>query len=357
MKEKFCEWYRNVCIDPTHEQLQNRWDSLQEYYESNDIDIMELVKLFFELPVEEQFKAEFIKPHFNKDMTFQRDNKREISLLAGTALMELLEDEVDVNKIILAIMCIAPFKQDVVISEVLDIVSEKLDDITSGIRSEKNTEQGKLAISDKGIANLAKNLETGSWSNESTINFSKILSQIANNFNILQSNQEKLQQSLAIYREDSDILSWLFGEWSNDLDKQLSKKINQSQISLVLGKELADLVKQIPGPYSAKAFLKKMLGHCKPDKNNITLLEIVDTLDEGWKKRLLDDYSIIKDGVNTPILLAVSKSQEVNDPNVWKHAYQKLTQINAEEVESDLLTWAYQIYLECLLVKVIICED
>lgn len=356
MKDKFCEWYKLVCLNPTHEQLKNRWDSLQEYCESEDINILELTKLFFGLPTEEAFKTEFVEVYSNRDMTFLYENEREISLLAGATLMELLEKNVQVTNIVLAIMCIALFKQESIILEVIDIASDKLDDITSDIRKAE-TEHSMRYIRNKGVSELAKALEIGTFSAESIIAFSKILPQMVSNFNILQNNQEKMQKSLEIYREDSDILSWLFGECSNDLKKQLNKKVNQNQISLVIGKELADLVKQIPGPYAAKAFLMKMLGHCKVDKNNIALVEIIDSLDENWKKQLLNDYSIIGGGENTPILLAISKSLETSEPNVWKYAYQKVMGINVEEVKGDPLTWSYQMYLECLLVKHNISEE
>jgi hypothetical protein len=357
MKEKFCEWYRIVCVEPTHEQLQNRWDSLLEYCESDDINVLELVRLFFGLRTDEQFRDQFIEQYASKDLTFQSKNEREVSLLAGATLMELLEEEFEVNKILLAIECIALFKQDVILPEVLEIVSDKLDDVTYGIRNELNKEQDYKSVSNEGMLELAKALEPGTWSSDSTIKFSKILSQIGTNFAIIQHNQEKLHKSLHIYKENSDVLSWLFGEWSNDLNKQLSKKVNQSQLALVLGKELADLVEQIPGPYSARAFLVRMLGHCKADKNNIPLVEMVDSLDENWKKQLLDNYNIIEDGENTPVLLAISKALEAGEPTVWKHAYQKTIGINAEEMISDPLTWAYQMYLECLLIKSYISED
>jgi len=350
MRENFCEWYMIVCANPTNEQLQCRWESLQQYCEIEDINILELVKMFFGLPTDVSFRNQFTESYANKDLTFQSKNEREISLLAGVTLMELIEKDIQVNKIVLAIMCITLFKQEVVIPEIPDVVSDKLDDITADIR-EIETEQSIIAISNTGISELAKVLETGTWSAENIVAFSKILSQIPANFNKLKNNQKNLQKSLTIYKEDSDILSWLFGEWSSDLKKPLNKKINQSQISLVLGKELADLVKQIPGPYSAKAFLVKMLGHCKADKSNISLLEMVDSLDENWKKQLLDHYSIIENGENTPILLAVSKALDANEPNVWKYAYQKTIGIDPERATSNPLTWAYQIYLECLLVK------
>ncbi|KJR44333.1 hypothetical protein UF75_5281 [Desulfosporosinus sp. I2] len=355
MRENFCEWYRIVCVDPSNEQLKSRWESVQEYCEIEEINILELVKMFFGLPTDASFKKQFIDL-YAKDLTFQSKNEREISLLAGVTIIELMEKEIHVTKIVLATMCIALFKQDAIIPDVQAIVSKKLKDITAEIR-DLETEQRMRTISNTEITELKKSLELGAWNPQNIVEFSKVLSNIAANFNALVNNQNELSKSLIIFKEDSNILSWLFGEWSNDLDKPLNGSIKRSETALILGKELADLVEQIPGPYPAKAFLKKMLGHCKADKKNISLVEMVDSLDESWKELLLDDYNIINNGENTPILLSVSKALETNEPKVWKHAYQKAIGIDAEEMISDPLTWAYQMYLECLLVKYINREE
>ncbi|WP_312561944.1 GTPase-associated system all-helical protein GASH [Anaerospora sp.] len=356
MRDKFCEWYRIVCVDPTHEKLQNRWDSLQKYCDKEEFNILELTKLFFGFTAEESFRTEFIKSYSDRDMTFPNKSDQEILLLAGVTLLQLLERKKQEINIVISVMCLSLFKKDVIIPEIVDIVSNKLNEFSLSIRNEK-IKQSINPITDKGISELAESLESGTWSVDDVESFSEILTRIAANFNILENNQKKILESIEVYKEDSNILSWLFGEWSNDLSKPLNKKIDQSQISFILGKELADLVQQVPGPYSAKAFLVKMLGHCKADKSNITLVEMIDLLDKKWKKQLLNDYSIIAGGENTPVMLAIYKSLETSEPNVWKYAYQNVMGINVEEVKSDPLTWSYQMYLECLLIKDNISED
>jgi hypothetical protein len=206
-------------------------------------------------------------------------------------------------------------------------------------------------ISNDGIPELVKVLEQGSWESKSITQFSKVLSNIASNLNNLQYNQENLFLALEICKEDSNILSWLVGEWSNDLNIPLTDKIEQSQIAFILGKELADLVTQVPGPYAAKALLKKMLGLCKRKQKDFSLVEMVDLLDKEKKEQILNKYSLLNSGINTPILLSITKALEANEPIVWKHAFKTIMNIDADEVKKEPLTWAYQLYLECLLTK------
>lgn len=350
MREKFCEWYRFICMEPTNDQLKFRWESLQEYCDNEEPNILELTKMFFELPVDNSIKDKFVEYYINKDMTFKTDNDQEIALLAGATLADMIERNEHTKEIVLAITCISFFKQDAIIPEVQSIAADKLADIASSIREVK-AEQNMHEIKNTGVKDLKKSLEEETWNQENIKVLLTTLTKIESNITTLLNNQKQLCKSIDVYKEDSNILAWLIGGWSNDLDKQLNDEITQSNVALILGKELADLVERIPGPYSAKAFLKKMLACCKLEEGNISLIEIVDALDESWKKHLLDIYPLIDKGENTPILLAISKALEVNEPQVWKHSYKKLMGIDAEEVVGDSLSWAYQIYLECLLIK------
>ncbi len=99
---------------------------------------------------------------------------------------------------------------------------------------------------------------------------------IVSSVSFLVQNQNEMLKAMEIYREDSNILSWICGEWSNELDAQLTKKTTRKSVALILAKELADLVTVLPGPYAEKSFLKKMLDLCKLDAGTYTIVELVD---------------------------------------------------------------------------------
>lgn len=349
MKDKFSEWYAIVCPNPNNEQLKNRWESLQEYCRKEKIDIKKLSTLFFGLRTDQDFINDFAEVFQKVDMTFSKKNNRELSLLAGVTLLQLIESEKYTTEIALAINILTIYDQEVILPEVLDIAAEILRDITANTREliqENELEELSLIEVDQ----LKQyNTEKG-WTPDTIEKLLSLLTKVSNNFNVIYANQVELANSLRIYKEDSNILSWLVGKWSNDLNKPLTKVIKGNEIALILGKELADLIETIPGPYAAKAFLKQMLKLCKVDTSKSSLMDMVDILNREWKSKLLEKYELIGMGGNTPTLLAISKSLDTNEPKVWKPFYEKITNMNPENVQRDTLEWAYQIYLECLLV-------
>jgi hypothetical protein len=349
MKDKFVEWYGIVCPNPSNEQLKNRWDSLQKYCQKENINIKKLSTLFFGLPTDQDFINDFAEVYQNVDMTFSKKNYRELSLLAGVTLLQLLESDEYATEIALAIIILSVYDQEVILPEVLDIAAEKLRDITANTR-ELIQENELKKLSSIGVDQLKKSNPENGWTPDVAEKLLSLLTKVSNNFTAINNNQIELANALRIYKEDSNILSWLVGEWSNDLNKPLTKAIKGNEIALILGKELADLIETVPGPFAAKAFLKKMLKLCKVDNSKSSLIDMVDLLDKEWKTKLFENNELIETGVNTPTLLGISKSLETDEPKVWKTFFEKITNINPESIQRDTLEWAYQIYLECLLV-------
>lgn len=348
MRKSFGEMYRYVCLEPQGDLLKNRMEGMQDFCKTKGINIIELSKMFFRLPVEESFKASFIGFYAAKDLAFPSNNDRELALLAGLTLIELLEKEKYEIIIVLTVMCLTIFHQELIIPELPEIILERFSEITATFREIDVDKNKTINI---GIIEFRNEFESSGWDANTTKSFSELLLKLSNKITMLQNNQNNLIDVVKIYREDSNILAWLIGEWSNDLIKPLNNNIRQNKIALILGKELADLVDIIPGPYSAKAYLGRMLKLCKNEISEVSLMEMVDLIDEGWKNNLLNKYKLIGKGENTPILLAISKSLEVSEAQIWKHTYKKSIGIEVENVKSDTLTWAYQIYLECLLIK------
>jgi hypothetical protein len=349
MLENFASRYKTICLQPTPEQLMNRFKGIQDICNEQEFDVASLVRLFYDLPVDVNFKNKFSDYFFNKDITFDKGNLREIAFLAGETLLEMLEHDYYTNLIVLLITCIWLFKNNTLIPEISSIALNKLDEVCLKTREDagnnvENIKETNLTEMEKAVQGQPVTADTI----QKIINILKIVNVNIKNIYI---NQKQICKSVDVYKEESNILSWLMGQWSNDLKKQLNNKTNQSKIALILGKELADLVLTIPGPYSAKAILKRMIDLCKADCKTLSLVDMVDMLDTKWKGSLLDKYHLSASDCNTPILLAIAKSLEVDGPRAWGNAYGKIMGFDAETVVQDMLTWGYQMYLECMLVK------
>ncbi len=261
----------------------------------------------------------------------------------------MLENDYCSKLIILSVLSISLLKNNTLIPEIRSIALNKLDEVCSQIR-----EYGKIDIEDINEINLDElenELQGQPVKIEYMLKIIKHLKTLNDNMVNIYNNQEILCSSIDAYKEETNILSWLIGETSNDLHKKLDKKIMQREVAFILGKELADLVLIIPGPYSAKGILNKMVGLCKAESKTLSLVDMVDLIDTNWKVSLLKKYPDSAYFSNTPIILAIAKSLEVDGDKVWKYTYGKIMGFDPEMVTQDMLTWGYQIYLECLLVK------
>jgi len=104
MNKNFSEWYRTANIEPTDEMLQNRWQGVQNYLEKkfDCSDVLNLVRLFFVLPVDIEFLQGFIVAFNEVDHAFPKKNKLELSVLAGSTLVEIINEYEDFDDLALA---------------------------------------------------------------------------------------------------------------------------------------------------------------------------------------------------------------------------------------------------------------
>lgn len=350
MKNRFAEWYRAVAIEPTREQLESRWESISNFIEEYDDDkILAMAINYLGIEQDQVEKGEFIEYLLESDLSFDKGNEKEIRLLSGVALAEVVESEP--IKATLAMKCLILFNNNPIVSELSRFFESHFAQECIDLREKlPNLERVQLSSQSEFLTGT---FAEGTALNVSTANSSilKALSTFDNYIMKLGSVQYKLLNHLQIYEEESKILSWIVGESSNDLGKAL-KETKPEDVGIVIGKELADLISVLPGPYAAEAFIKKMLQLSKKtQKKNLTLDIYVDALGLEWKEKLLEQYPLIDEGLNTPVLLAISKSMDVDNAKEWLPAYKKKSGIDAGAIAISPNEIAYQVYLECLLTK------
>jgi hypothetical protein len=99
MNKNFGDWYRTVNIEPNSIQLGNRWNGIESYLKvlgtdsSAAVEIFELIRLFYNLPVSQEFREKFVDIFTNIDSAFNRKNQLELSVLAGATLIEMVEQD------------------------------------------------------------------------------------------------------------------------------------------------------------------------------------------------------------------------------------------------------------------------
>lgn len=355
MKKLFSEFYCRVCAEPKHEQLEKRWQGIEEYCAQDEIDIYNLVKMAFSLKPSEEFRQQFVSVFQNIDMSFQCNFTKEQELLSCICLIKLMKDSNLHLHIALAVMCISKYNIEVLVPELITEAYQIFGTNSSEIREKSINYKSYLTTNSTNFAKSIKELST--LDSDNIKDLSDTFSEIVKNFTIIVQNQNQTLEAIDTLREDSDILSWLTGSWSNELGKAITKKTVQSDVALLLAKELSDLVRVVPGPYAFETFLKKMLDNCKQEAKTYSLVTMVDSIDNKSKSSILGSYPTEEaTQENTPILFSIKCALDANVQDVWKSIATNKLSINVELVENTALEWAKLMYFECLLVKLEGCE-
>ena len=335
--------------------MENRWKGIEEYCSQKQVEIIDLTMMAFGLNTNEQFKNEFSLIFQNIDMRFQPDALKELSLLSCMCLMKLLkESNLNIN-VALSIMCLSKYNLEILVPELVSQSFECFYEVSAELREKKLKCKPCPTKNTNDFINLLEGLST--LDDTGLKSLSKSLSEISRNFAIISENQKNTIDSLDILKENSEILSWIIGSWSNELNQPINKTTAQLNIALIIAKELADLIKVCPGPFAFEGFLKKMLSNCKSDTKSYSLVKMIDSLGNDTKASILKDYAGTSSlQSNTPLLISMKCAFEANEPDVWKSAASHKLSFDVESVENTILEWAKLMYLECILVKLKGCE-
>jgi len=355
MKTIFSKYYIRVCPNAQSQQMEDRLSGIDEYCNEDTPNITNLTRWSFKLKVDEQFRDEFVSIFQNIDMRFQADAETELSLLACMCLIKLLENNDFNTAISLSVLCLSKYGIDILVPELILRANKCFQTKASQLRESAHTIKSiKTTHSD----NFLKEITSSSSLDTNKISLlSNSIQELSKCVGDINANQKKLQSEYKILKEESNILSWVIGSWSNELNKSITKSTTQLEISLIIAKELADLVKVLPGPFPFDAILHKMLSNGKHDGKSYSFVKIIDAIDNQYKQSILHNYAVNNNSqVCTPILMGIKCAIDANVPDIWKNAASNILSFNIEKVENTLFDWAKLMYLECLLVKLEGCE-
>lgn len=159
MKQFFSDNYSKICLAPSREQLERRWQGIETYCKKEEVDVLELAKLYYLLKAPDTFKQEFVAIFHDIDISFDPTNTREIAYLAGNILINLMENANLALDIIFAIICLSEYKIDVVLPEVIEMAYKKFGKISADTRERVITYKNVNTKSIKDYAVSLKELE------------------------------------------------------------------------------------------------------------------------------------------------------------------------------------------------------
>lgn len=346
MNEIIAKSYRTAGIPIDSEIMQKREKCIDKYVDEifDEEHIAELVKLFFEKKCDQKFLDSFIGIFAEEDNLFADDQVNELQVLAGIVLNQICDYE-DVDEL---------FKMEVyansyvfigrtpILEDVYHNIHQTYEKITAENRDNIIFEYRDIPQMSKDVSFEVDEGQVYEISGEDTNKFISMIDKINELCMFINKNYGDLINKNKILYENTELLWWLQTGFSNDKQKAYSELLDK-QAAILAGKDLAEIVQYKPGPYLAKNLLYRALA--EHGRNKYLFKEYIDICDDNIIETLINGKG---DKINTPVLFALYKKLENGEGN-WIKAFEK--NFGSSELEYVCTEIAYQMYLECLLLK------
>lgn len=315
MHSDFSEWFRSAGIEMPSDALLKRWEGI-EAHSAGAKEIISLTELFFGYyDVCQEFSAAFRLVMQGADASFRmKGNNLELSVIAGAKLISIIEGPAAKLGDLAALALVACAAQ--------------------------NLRKGPCVVEIPKLASKHLNLRAIS---RSKVDPATPASEATSGLEVVQ-----LQREIAIIAEESNILWWVFGECSRDLEKRWSD-CSVGEAVLTAGKELADLSRIEPGPASAAALLNRVVKIAKPNpRAQVSFVEAIGKLSPAWRQSFVKSRFSVTLAHLCPVSNGIRISVELEEGEGWIAALPASTKIErAAKIKPYLLS--YQIFIECLL--------
>lgn len=354
MDPEFPQWYRAVSLNEDRELLERRWAGVASLTDNiTGLDIETIVCTIFRSKqrlnsgalarIQQAFKDA-------DDLFNMRDNERELEVLCGAALSTFFKRNSDLAATAALAVSTAAFSGARTLHLPIDLTETAEHTLT------------RIAESRRARPDLAQNVST----QIEEIDFSVATQKID-----AQQNWEGVKEAFAtaaatattnlravacrsagaikaasefmtIQDEELQMLWWLMGERSWDMDCEFSKILAEARPA-VLAKELADHTEILPGPASVKALLSRTP---LPTRKKLTVPVLINACDPSWLEKVVDNSN--PSPVSQPIHFAIQRKLETGDDSAWIAGWAAVTDIEAN-YSLPALTLGNLFYRERLL--------
>lgn len=328
------EWYIEFSIPTTKDMLDHRMDGIKNATENCSKDmISNLVALCYGLPVSEECEREFSGIFSEIDTNFSSKNKHELILLAGATLLRIAQTKANYDSLVELLVLVArTYCKSCMPIGIEEAIIDQFDEDRLNLRMK----DPNSAI--KEFKKFREEFSASSWN--TTLGK-----------NILGAVEKALvgqNETLSVYREDSQVLWWMSACWSQDLHCRL-ENCEKKSMGLVLGKEAADLINNYPGPYSMQGVLGVQMKSCKGRDGQIEIAELIQNTEETWRERLVIGNKLPR--CLQPLSQAVKYAQNTTEPIQWIPKYEKEVLGGAKYPKCNSNEYAWRFYIERLAEK------
>lgn len=341
------EFYSEILLDSvTSELVANHSKIAEKVILEEGLDFkLNLVRIFLNRDSKKSQKCydKLIEHATSIDLTFGAKKKgNELRAITGIVLLDLLSrnDSLEADLIGLALRSGSFLKADFA-----DAIHREIEQICARNAISKRSPQDSF-IPDTSQVNTKYGPDDMGDSESIDARFVTIEDYL---FADYRSYLESLELRLRVLEEESNIQWYLFRGFSPTAKKQF-KSIDKNFIPWVLGSEISQMIRILPEPPSAPAFIEYGLYLCSNSEGvESTIMDFVNVIPEELLGRILEGFDDQIHGSFCPILFAAYKRNE-SDRSSWVSPFEKATSIEvATKVTGKQL--AFQVLLECLFVR------
>lgn len=383
MDERFADWYRISDPDPRSETLVNRWAVIEKQAKAAGVILaLDLVRLFTGTRQSEVASAtDFVAAFKAADPALpMRENDKLIQVLAGATLSQALEYEdpvADAAALALRSVQFAGYGRSGAFPDLMEDVEVYLVRRARDVRAEEEEDKSSASKLAKQLENIAfpkldelsriASYQHYAQANEAFGQIESHAAKVAASFAALRSAMAQLAKDVAALagggalrksrewrasREELNILWWLFGESSRDLELPAST-VTIDAFAIIAGKELADLTTHVPGVVAAEAMLHRALRATGGMLSTpLSLKSAVEATSEDWRRGFVASADAAPDHLRelAPVHFAVRRSLE--DGNAWPATFRRALGLKRDP-KISAVELANQIYTERLLARAI----
>jgi hypothetical protein len=354
MNQSFGDWYRLAALEPNDELLRRRWAGIATFAaKSSGRDILGLVGIFCALPHDGETERGFRQALLAADAAFpMRSNDVELSCLGGAALAEILTsrsaEAADLAALALVCSDFRGLRRTARLPEIVAIADAYLDRRSQNLRADSPQRGFQMPSIEKHLATIQEGISANALQTAGPA--------ISDSLQVLTASLKQVNDAIDVLiaerqlrTEESDVLWWLQGEYSRDLDVPL-KSAPWPAIAIHVGKELSDIIRVLPGPYPIRAFLSRaLLAATTPVKlkKEVRLRDAIEGFDQA--KCSLPTLSSDLEPL-CPVLMALSKWRQTGSSDQWPEAFSAASRLPAEGTVEPL-DLALQTCREFLLLR------
>ena len=357
MHKEFPVWYAEVSIGDDEPTRNARWEGIVSLVSEVDYSGLEtLLRLVIGgrcQPSHRELTALY-RPFTDTDGTFTaRGNEREIQILAGAALVRLMEQSDtqmgDAAALGVVTAGFAGNRRLDLPFDLIEIAEHSIRRRAENNRTRRNMNEGRKRLGTTiNVDSVDQLLTSGVDPNSVHGAITGVVKSIEYRLGtvIAEHNRaiEAIDHFVKVQDEELEMLWWLVGEYSSIHDCPLVD-IDTYQKPLVVALDIAGMTRILPGPAAVRAFLSRA-GLDFTDR--VKICDIANAVEEHWvtERCSMDDVS----AATTPVYEAIRRRLETGSGEAWIAGWAAVTGLLAD-VELSSLDVGLQFYRETLYLR------